>query len=553
MTQLSKGWQYAHDVISGKQVASQWVLKACQRALKDLETSETSEDYDWVFSQKAADHVVQFCSFIKHVKGATAGEAFEPEGWQCFMLEQVFGWRRKDNLQERRFREAIVEVARKQGKSYIASVLTLYELLFTEDSPEIYSVATKRDQAKLVWQSAVEISSKMDKRMSGRLKKTISALTNTETFGSYKFVGRDSDTLDGLNPSLVVVDEAAAITDRNLVEVFESATGARLNPLIVYITTAQFTRTTAYYDKRQYLKTILDGIAEDDRVFGVLYCLEEDEDWTNPDNWIKANPNLNVSIYPDYLETQVTQALAMPSKKNGVLVKHFNIFTTGSGGWLDVSHWDKCAGEVEREGKCFLGVDLSDKNDLSAVCRLWANGEHYSVDFQCWVSEAAFKNAPVHIRPIYNLAKETGILQVSPGELVDHRDIQNYIEKSYQQYDVLGVGYDPYHSSIMVNNLEDLGIPMLEVRQSISHMSPSVYECEKIITEHKIRHENNKLLEWCLGNVEVYIDLNDNKKLRKGEDPTLKIDPIIALVMSMALAAGQLDEPSEFNFSFVEI
>ena len=544
---MTRGWHYAHDVVKGEIPASQWVIKACQRAIDD----NNREDSPWKFYQSAADHIINFCNEVPHVKGITAGQPFKPEGWQCFVLEQLYGWRRESNPLERRYREAVVEVARKNGKSYICSVLALYELLFTEDSPEIYSVATKRDQAKIVWESARQISKKMDERFASQLKSTTSAVSSLKTFGTYKFVGRDSDTLDGLNPSLAIIDEAAAIPDRNLIEVFESATGSRLNPLIVYITTAQFTKATAYYDKRNYLKTILNGESEDDRFFGVLYALEEDEDWQDPKTWIKANPNLGVSQQIETIDRQVNQALAIPSKKNEVLIKHFNIYTTGSGKWLDTHHWENSKGDVDRTGKCYLGVDLSDKNDLTAVVRMWLNGSKASIDVQCWVSEQAYKAAPKHIWPVYQAAKDSGILQVSPGELVDHREVQAYIEKSAKDYNVVGVGYDPYHANTIANELEDLGINVMEVRQSIGHISPAVYEAERLITEERIVHEGNPFTLWQLGNAELHIGLNDDKKIRKGEDPTLKIDFVIALLMCTSMV-GKLEEPANFNFHFME-
>ena len=548
----SVGWKYAEDVVCGKILASQWVIKACQRALDDLKASKSSE-YPWEFRPKPASHIVDFCQYLPHVKGEWAGEPFKPEPWQKFVLEQLFGWRRKTNLNERRFRECILEVARKNGKSFFASVLSLYELIFGDAGAEIYSVATKSDQAKLVWTSAVQISQKMDPQLSQQLNKTVTSLFNKSKFSSYKYVGRDSSSLDGLNPSLVVIDESAAITDRNLIDVMTSAVGARLNPLIVHITTAQFSRHTAFYDMRTYLQLILDDKAQDDRLFGMLYSLEEDEDWTDPLTWIKANPNLNVSAREDHLQSQVNKALNVPSEKNAILVKHFNIYTTGSGSWMDTNVWEASAGEVERTGKCFIGMDLAHTRDLCAISRVWVGSGKYDVDFMFWLPEKAIKTAPIYVEPIYRAAIESGILRVTPGDVTNYDEIQSYIEGSCKQYDVAAVSFDPYNATQLVTRLEEQGLPMLQVNQSISYMSPAAKETERLILENMLRHDGNRFLAWQLGNCEKYEDINGNIKIRKGEDAALKVDGIIALIMAISAAAGNVEENNEFNFSFIEL
>ena len=554
MSNTDIGWQYARDVVSGEVVAGKLVKSACERSLADLERSTVDEQYEWVFREPAADHFLQFCGFLKHVKGPLAGEAFEMEPWQVFVFAQVFGWRRRSNLKERRYREVLLEVARKNGKSFVCSALSLYELLFGDEGAEIYSVATKADQAKIVWGDAGAIAKKMDKRLGGKLKQTVSAISCDDRYSTFKPLARDSKSLDGLNPSLVIIDEAGAIEDRNVVEVMTSAIGARLSPLIFYITTAYFSKVTAYYEKRSYVEGILTGQFEDDRVFGMIYSMDPEDDWKDPGVWEKANPNLGVSLQADYLDGQVKQADAVLSQRPGVLVKHFNIWQSSADAWVDVAKWEDSCDSVIRSGSCYVGMDLAQTRDLCAVTRVWDNGGgRFSADFQCWLPKSAVESAPPHVKPVYLAAIETGVLRVTEGSTTDYNEIQGYVEKSCIDFDVISVCADPYNATQMVNNLEDQRLPVLMVRQGIAQLSPAAKETEIWITEGKISHDGNPFISWQLGNCAVYVDLNENIKVRKGDDESLKIDSIIALIMAVSAAAGNAEQPKRFSFDFIEL
>ena len=554
MNQVEKSWKYALDVVAGKVVAGVLVTQACHRALEDLKESEGNPESTWVFSDPAATHFLQFCTFIKHVKGSLAGKPFDLEPWQLFLFAQVFGWRRRSNKNERRFREVIVEVARKNGKSFICSAISLYELLFGDSGAEVYSVATKTEQAKIVWDSAGEMAKKMDPRLGGKLSQTVSSIKCDERFSSFKPLARDSKSLDGLNPSLVIIDEAGAIEDQNVVGVMTSAVGARLSPLIIYITTAYFSKVTAYYDKRSYAKGILEGKFEDDRVFAMIYALDEGDDWKDESIWVKANPNLDVSLGKEYLRSQVKQADAVLAQRPGVLTKHFNLWQSSSSSWVDTKHWERSAGEVVRKGPCFIGLDLAQTRDLCAVTRLWDNGYGlYSVDFMTWLPQSAVENAPPHVRPLYLQAIESGVLKITEGVTTDYREIQSFIEQSCTKHDVHAICADPYNATGLVNNLEDQNLPVLMVRQGISHLSPAAKETEVWITEERIAHDGNPFFLWQLGNCALYRDLNENVKVKKGEDANLKIDSIIALIMAVSAAAGNANKPQTFNFGFIDL
>ena len=495
------------------------------------------------------------CAFlengVKHVKGPKAGELLVLEDWQCFCLCNIYGWRDKDKI--RRFRSVILQVARKNGKTIFASGLALYEMLFGEEGGEVYSLATKMDQAKLAWDGAKQMLSKSVPQVREQFKIVTNQITNQRKWSKYVPLGRDSKSLDGLNPSLCIYDEAAAYSDRNLVEVMTSATGARDNFMHLYITTAQFSRTTIYYENRLYLVDILEGRIEDDRWFGMLYELDDESEWLDESCWIKANPNLGVSINAEYLRDEVKQAQTMSSKLNGVLVKHFNIFRNAEENWLNVAEWQENASQTVREGDLYIGMDLSSTRDLTALCYLWNNGDKFSVEFQCFLPKKTMETVPVHIRPKYQQAVKDGILELTSGDVVDYRVVKDHILDMASRYNLKAVGYDKWNAALLVNELEDANIPVIDIGQGMSALSAPTKETERLIVEKLIRHDGNPFIDWTIECCSVYTDKNDNIKVTKDEaDKSLKIDPVIAMIMCVSMAAGQLEEPGEFNFVVME-
>ena len=499
MSYSAIGTKYAKDVVAGDIVACVYVRQACQRFLDDLD-----RDFEWTFKDKRVDHVCGFIeNAIRHVKGPLAGKNLKLEPWQVFVLMNIYGWTDKDDY-IRRFQYVLLEVARKNGKSLFASAMALYDMIFGEEGGEVYSLATKRDQAKICWEAAIQMYLKSDPQVKGLFKHTVSALTNESNWTKYAPLGRDSKSLDGLNPSLCIYDEAAAYSDRNIVDVMTSATGARDNFMHLFITTAQFSRTTVYFEYRMYVANILSKKIENDRWFGMIYTLDEDDDWTDDSVWIKANPNLGVSIKNEYLRDEVTQATQMQSKRNGVLVKHFNIFTTAEANWLNLTEWDKCKiDQLKTDGDLYIAMDLSSTRDLTALCYLWNAGEEFHVDFQCFLPRKSMENVPTHLMPVYRNAIENGILSLTNGEVVDYREVRDEILSMSQKNRLKMIGYDKYNANLLVNDLEDPRLPTLDIAQNITALSPAAKETERLIAEELIRHNNNQFISWQLENLSL--------------------------------------------------
>ena len=534
------GVQYAQDVVDGKILNCKYIIQACQRFLDDLER----EDWKWKFNVEKANHALLFVEHsIVHVKGPLAGEAIKLEPWQVFILVNLFGWFDDDEV--RRFNYAVLEIPRKNGKSIFASALAIYEMAFGQEGAEVYSLATKRDQAKICWDVAARMLERGPKALKKRFKTTQSKIVNYENWSTYTPLGRDSKSHDGLNPSLSIFDEAAAYSDPHIVSVMESATGARWgNFLHLFITTAQYSKTTIYYDKRSYLVNLLDGKYEDDRFFGVIYTLDEGDDWQDESVWPKANPNFNVSIDPETLRGEVKQAKELLSKRSEVIVKHFNVWQNTADAWIDTAFWTdeiNVLDEINRSGKLFVGLDLAMTTDLCAVTSLYVAGDVYHADFKCFLPEEALKNATASVLPIYQRAVDRGSLIVTEGDVTDYNFIQQYIEQLAEENNLEAVAYDPYNSTQLVTNLTESKINLLKVGQSIGHLSPAAKQTEAFIISGLIKHLNDPFILWQLENCTVYRDLNENIKVRKGDDNTLKIDAIIALIMAVSLAAGHLE------------
>ena len=541
-----KAIAYANSTINGTIPACEYVKLASQRFLNDLE----NEDWRWHYDRKRGNHVCAFIEeFIKHVKGKWAGKPLILEDWQCFVLINIYGW--VDESLIRKHQTVILEIARKNGKSLFASAVAIYDLLYGEKGGEVYSLATKQEQAKICFDAAERMLKTADERVSDQFKVVTNQITNKKTWSKYKALSKDSHRLDGLNPTVCIFDEAAAVEDRNLFGVMTTAVGARDNYLMLYITTAQFNRSTAYYEKRGMLLDILRGEIDDDRIFGLVYTIDKDDDWMDEDVWIKANPGLDVSVSREFLQNQVKEATTIASEKNNVLTKHFNVWTSSEQNWIDQGYWLECDGEVERKGDLYIGMDLSHTRDLTALCYMWNNGDQFSVDFQCFLPQRIIREVPPHKRELYHQAVKSGVLLPTSGDVVDYREVRNCIKDMASRYNLKMIGYDQWNSSILVNELEDMKLPTLDIGQNMKSLSAASKEAERLIIEQKVVHNSNPFINWQLECCITHTDVNGNIKVKKEDaDKSAKIDAIIAMIMCMSMAAGKLEQPKNFGFAF---
>lgn len=540
------GIAYAHAVAKGEINVCNDVRLACQRFINQLENKE----WEWVFDSRAPDHVLQFAATLKHTKGPQAGQSVVLEPFQILLICAIYGFRSKKDISKRMVTDVILFIPRKAGKSTLTAVLTLYELLFGEAGPEVFTLATNREQATIVFDAAKGFVEAMPKELAELFTPTKYMIGKRgDSQSMFKALSRDTKkTGDGKNPSAVVVDEAAQIVDRNSIEVLHSGMVARQNPLRVYITTASFTKDTKFYEDLSMYQSMLRGEATDNpRWFGLLYGLDLGDDWRDPVNWAKANPMHGISVYEDAIAQRAEEAKHKPAALNEFLCKTLNIWVSSNAAWLDRTHWDDPKAIIVEPRQdpeaVFIGFDLAATRDLNAVCTLKRFGElDYEAEWQFFLPEESMAFIPKHYLDIFQVAIASGILKLTEGNVMDDREISDYIiNQQCKKYNVKEVGYDAYNAASLVARLHDAGVPVKKVGQGMAVLNnPSKY-IEKLILNQQIKHDGNPFIGWQLGNCSCFVDINGNIKVRKNEaDKGAKVDGIISMIIA---AHCSLDNP----------
>jgi phage terminase large subunit-like protein len=557
-------WQadrYIADVLSGKQIACHWVQQACQRHVDDLKDGPAR---GLLFDRDAAEHVLKFFTILKHSKGEWAGKLIKLEPWQQFMLWVLFGWKKDDGT--RRFRTAYIEVARKNGKSTLGAGIGLY-LLAADGEPgaEIYSAATKRDQARITHLEAIRMvrASPMLRR---RIRTFRDNLNIEGTASKFEPLGADADTTDGLNIHGAIVDEIHAHKTREMWDRLDTATGARRQPLLFGITTAGYDRQSLCWVLNEYSKKILDRVVEDDTFFGLIYTLDDNDDWQDEATWIKANPNLNVSKKLDDLRRKCQRAIEMPSAQNSFLRLELNIWTQSETKWMPIEHWRQCGLPIDYAAlsgrKCYAGLDLSSTLDLTAFVLVFpplAGEDVYLVLSRFWIPEENMLKRSHDDRVPYDVWVREGFIEATPGSVIDYEYIFAQIDRDMRQFVIDEVAFDRWGASRVTNVLQDrLGFttdaerhklsraPLLvEFGQGFASMSPPMKELERLVMSHKIAHGNNPVLNWMADNVVANLDAAGNIKPDK-EKSREKIDGIVALLMGLDRAIRHTPQKSVY-------
>ncbi len=537
--------QYAVDVLEGRIVAGRLVRLACERHLRDLETG-SKRGLKW--NPAAAQHAIDFFRYLRHSKGEWAGRVVELEPWQKFRIGNVFGWLRRDEDTGewvRRYRTAYNEVARKNGKSTESAGVGLY-LFDSDDEPgaEVYSAATKRDQAKIVWDAAQRMV-----RKSPALAKRIKIfpgkgnMSVEETASKFEPLGADEDYLDGLNIHGAIVDELHAHKTRGVWDVIETATGSRRQPLIWAITTAGFDQNGICFELRTYSIEVLEGRVEDDTWFAYIATIDPGDDPFDERVWVKANPNLGVSKKWEDMRRLAKKARALPSALNNFLTKHLNVWTQQADRWLSLELWDANAGEAIDETalvgrRCYGGLDLSSVSDITAwVMAFPREDDEEMIDLVCrfWVPEARLTDDHNRYRDQYQAWVNRGILRATPGEAIDYEFVKSQIIKDAQTFGLLELNVDRLFQAhqLAMQLMDEFGEEkVVGMGQGFLSMAAPTQEFERRLLRHKIHHGGNPVLRWMAGNVSVKKDPVGNLKPNKATSQG-KIDGIVAGIMAL--------------------
>jgi phage terminase large subunit-like protein len=536
------GVQYAQDVVKGNIEVCNNIKLACQRFLNYME----DKHWEYEFFPEYVEHVLDFVGMLKHTKGPDTGQPIVLEPFQILLLCGIYGFRYKKDHEKRMTTDVIVFIPRKAGKSTLTAVIGLYELAFNEGGAEVFTLATNREQASIVFDAARSMIESMPDEIKAwyRVSKyEIGKSNDSQTM--FRALSRDNKKSgDGKNASCVIIDEAAQIVDRNSIEVIFSGMVARKNPLRIYITTASFSKDTKFYEDLSAFESMLNNDAPDNsRWFGLLYGLDPQDNWKDESTWAKANPMHGISVYQEAIKERCEQAKLKPPALNEFLCKTLNVYVSANTAWIDRDYWDKSIGEDNGDPEeVFIGFDLAATRDLNAVCILkrYAS-DYYYADFKFFLPEEALSLIPTHYRGIFDQAVQSKILHITEGNVMDDREISEYIKQQATLYNVKEVGYDAYNAASLVARLHDNSIPVKKVGQGMAVLNNPSKHVEKLIMQNAIKHNGNPFVGWQLGNCEVYTDVNGNIKIRKNEaDKSAKVDGIIALIIAMHCS---LDHP----------
>lgn len=527
--------RYVERVLAGDIVACKWVQLACERHMRDL---DHGRERGLRFSPEAGQHAIDFFRWLKHSKGEWAGRVVELEAWQQFILWVLFGWLRDDGT--RRFRTAYQEVARKNGKSTTAAGVGLY-LMVADGEPgaEVYTAATKRDQARITHSEATRMV-KASPALRKRVKTFKDNLHIPNSASKFEPLGKDADTLDGLNVHAAIIDELHAHPNREMYDILDTATGARRQPMMFMITTAGFDRRSLCWQMHEYTEKVLSGVIEDDSFFGIIFTLDEGDDWEDERVWSKANPNLGISVKTEDLRRQATRAKGMPAALNAFLRLRLNIWTQAETKWTPAEHWAKCGKAVDADGlrgrTCYAGLDLSSTMDITALVLVFppaVEGDEYRILCRFWVPEDAMRERSKRDRVPYDVWVRQGYITATPGAVIDYDYIFDQVLADAAAFDLQELAYDRWNASQLIADLDKEKITtLIQFGQGYGSMNAPMKDLGKLIVEHRLAHGNNPVLTWMADNLVASQDSAGNIKPDK-EKSTERIDGMVALIMAL--------------------
>ncbi len=547
---------YAEGAIEDKARAThgKWLRLAARRFMRDLKATTTKRPpFLW-----SATQAIKACKFIErlpHVEGQWGTDTIELEPCECFLVVNLFGFRRSSGA--RRFTTLLYCVARKNAKSTLAAAILLYVFCMEhEHGPQVLSAATTGDQARIVF----NIARRMTLQNSGLQSSfTLEAFANSivryEVGGIFRPINSKASTQDGLNPSALCFDELHAHKTRDLFDVLRSAAGARSDPLFLYTTTEGYETPGPWPEIRHYSKQVLDGVIggrDSDHMLVVLYALDEDDDDFDESKWIKANPMLGVSVSLDKMQEYASEAKAQPGALSEFQIKRLNRQAAAATGWIDLRRWRKCGGPVplaELEGvTCWGGLDLASTRDMNAWRLLWLKDEIFYTWGRFWVPADAVAQRTERRSVPYASWVAGGFLTQTEGDVADYGVIRAEIIQDWERFSPIGVAYDPWNATQLALELIDAGVPMEKFIQGPRSYHPAMQACEVAYISGRLRHSGDPVLLWNAANI-VASRRGENQNMMPDKKRSAdKIDGMAALVMAFGLAAAAPSEQDANDF-----
>lgn len=535
--------KYAHDVVSGKQVAGKLIRLSCQRYL------DLMNDTRYEFRPDKCERVLSFVSKLKHYQGKCAGKPFVLEEWQKWIIYSIFGFYYKDS-NERLVKKALITVARKNGKSFQIAAIALYMLIADgEPAAQVLNIANNTKQAHLLFEMQQKLVKCLDPKH--KYTKTLRDSIQVQKTSSYSQVlSSDSSGHDGSSPSTYILDEVHEMKDSKLWDVMVSGTGFRVSPLGICISTSGFLLNGFLHNYRDVCIDILEHRKEDDEQFAAIYELDEDDDWTDEKNWVKANPNLDVTVTRKYLEGQIRSAINDSALEVSVKTKNFNMWVSSKEIWISDDKIRKVMSPVNlddyKDEDCFMGVDLSAVSDLTSTTVMFPPNPDREINPDKFIFKTIIYLPESELTEnvnsyLYMIWKRENYLKVTSGNVVDYdyilKDQININDKNY----VVNVAYDKWNATQWAINATEEGLPLTPYSQALGNFNGPTKTLERLIRTGMVVIDNNPIVRWAFSNVTLKLDQHENAKPTKANnDKSKKIDPVISMIQSLG---GYLENP----------
>jgi phage terminase large subunit-like protein len=536
---------YIKAVESGEWIAGKWQQLAVKRHLKDLKRK------DLVFDIDEGERWCKFFSILKLSIGKKAGQNFILEDWQVFIIMSIYGWK-KDGV--RRFRSVYLEMPRKQGKSTIVAGMGLGAMLIDKEStPEVYSAATKADQAKIIFKEAGRMV-KQSPLLSKKLKVFRDSIVCHSNAGTFKPLASDSKTLDGLNVHFAAIDEIHAHKTSEVIDLLDTAKGARTQPLIVEITTAGSNKNTICYKHHELTKKILEGILTNDDWFGVIYSIDDKDDWKDKSLWKKANVNLGVSFSEKELNAQFDKAIQMPSFVNTFQRLHMNKWTGSITRWITDELWISAKEDYNEDDlrglECVAGCDLAsvgDTNSISVVFRCEDN-KIRTLNYFFIPEETKNKKYELDSIDFPEWVRNGDVLQFHTRSRDEEMIIMKLQEIS-QKFNLKMIVFDRWQSETIVSKLESVGVECMGFGQGYKDMDFPTKKLEELLINEELKHNGNACMRWQVSNIMISRDPADNIKIDKSKSSE-KVDGPVSLVMALGGLLNSEMQPTSINYAY---
>jgi len=533
---------FVSDVEGGRIASNKLIKQAVKRHQKDVKASKTGL---YRFDEAEAARVLDLFALFRHTKGEYAKQHFNLLPWQAFLIGSLYGWRKKSDG-TRRYTRAYVEVARKNGKTEVAAGIGLIEAFFNgEYGAEVYSAANKLDQASICWKSGVTMAKFLQKDVEeiAYLFEVHESFNNRRIFARsnnsfFAPVASDSKTLDGLNPQCAIIDEYHEAQDDSMLRVMETGMGSRREPLVFIITTAGFNRNGPCYQLRRVVTDILEGKKRDESFFGLVFTLDEGDNWEDETTWQKANPSLGLTPSLDFMRRECLKAKNEgETSRINFLTKNLNVWTTTQSTWIKDEDWMANAtmdADALKGRTCYAGLDLASVRDITALVLIFpppGEGVTYVLPY-FWVPQDGAEERAKRDGVPYLQWIADGTMTATPGNVTDYAFVKADIMEIAETYKPVSIAYDRFNASQLVIELQDEGLKMEPYGQGFVSMSAPTRQIEKMVLSRELGHGGNEPLRWMCGNIQVKMDPAGNIKMDKAKSRE-KIDGMVSLAMAI--------------------